>query len=92
VHTTFEAATRGEVSVKHRAELRLAYTHATRSAARVVDRMYDAAGGNAVYRASPLQRCLRDIHVVTQHAMVARSTQELIGSVLLGLDANTVML
>ncbi|MFE8598097.1 acyl-CoA dehydrogenase family protein [Archangium violaceum] len=92
VNTTFEAATRGEVTVKHRAELRLSYTHAMRSAARVVDRMYDAAGGTAVYRASPLQRCLRDIHVATQHAMVAPSTLELIGSVLLGVEANTVML
>ena len=92
VNTTFEAGSRGEVSVKHRAELRLAYTHATRSAARVVDRMYEAAGGTAVYRASPLQRCLRDIHVATQHAMVAPPTLELIGGVLLGLDVNTVML
>ncbi|HZI07412.1 MAG TPA: acyl-CoA dehydrogenase family protein [Archangium sp.] len=92
VNTTFEAGSRGEVSVKHRAELRLAYTHATRSAARVVDRMYEAAGGTAVYRASPLQRCLRDIHVATQHAMVAPPTLELIGGVLRGLDVNTVML
>ncbi|MFY0523254.1 acyl-CoA dehydrogenase family protein [Archangium gephyra] len=92
VNTTFEAGSRGEVTVKHRAELRLAYTHATRSAARVVDRMYEAAGGTAVYRASPLQRCLRDIHVATQHAMVAPPTLELIGGVLLGLDVNTVML
>jgi alkylation response protein AidB-like acyl-CoA dehydrogenase len=92
VHTTFEAATRQEVSLHHRAELRLAYTHATRSAARVVDRMYEAAGGTAVYRASPLQRCLRDIHVATQHAMVAPPTLELIGGVLLGVDANTITL
>src|SRR6218665_1840205 len=74
VNTTFEAAMRKEVALRNRAELRLAYTHATRSAARVVDRMYEAAGGTAVYRTSPLQRCLRDIHVATQHAMVASST------------------
>ncbi|QRN99186.1 acyl-CoA dehydrogenase family protein [Archangium violaceum] len=92
VHTTFEAATRREVSLRHRAELRLAYTHATRSSARVVDRMYEVAGGAAVFRASPLQRCLRDVHVATQHAMVAQPTLELIGSVLLGVDANTAML
>jgi alkylation response protein AidB-like acyl-CoA dehydrogenase len=92
VHTTFDAATRHEVTVRHRAELRLAYTHATRSAARVVDRMYEAAGGTAVYRSSPLQRCLRDIHVATQHAMVAPSTLELIGGVLLGVDANAPLL
>ncbi len=92
VHTTFEAATRREVTLHHRAELRLSYTHAVRSAARVVDRMYEAAGGTAVYRASPLQRCLRDIHVATQHAMVAPPTLEVIGSVLLGVEANTVTL
>ncbi|PTL85398.1 acyl-CoA dehydrogenase family protein [Vitiosangium sp. GDMCC 1.1324] len=92
VNTTYEAATRREVTLRHRAELRLAYTHATRSAARVVDRMYEVAGGAAVYRSSPLQRCLRDIHVATQHAMVAQPILELVGSVLLGQEANTVML
>ncbi|WP_257448349.1 acyl-CoA dehydrogenase family protein [Archangium lipolyticum] len=92
VHTTFEAATRREVSLRHKAELRLAYTHAARSSARVVDRMYEVAGGASVYRASPLQRCLRDVHVATQHAMVAQPTLETIGSVLLGVDANTTML
>lgn len=88
-HTTFEAATRGDVPMATRAELRLAMTHATRSAARVVDRMYDAAGGSAVFHTSPLQRCLRDIHVATQHAMVAPATMETIGSVLLGVDTDT---
>jgi alkylation response protein AidB-like acyl-CoA dehydrogenase len=92
VNTTYEAATRREVTLRHKAELRLSYTHAMRSCARVVDRMYEAAGGAAVYRSNPLQRCMRDIHVATQHAMVAPPTLELIGSVLLGLEANTVML
>jgi alkylation response protein AidB-like acyl-CoA dehydrogenase len=88
-HSIFEASTRGEVSVAHRAELRLAMTHATRSAARVVDRMYDAAGGSSVSRSSPLQRCFRDIHVATQHAMVAPATLETFGSVLLGVETDT---
>jgi alkylation response protein AidB-like acyl-CoA dehydrogenase len=64
-------------------------THATRSAARVVDRMYDAAGGSAVFHTSPLQRCFRDIHVATQHAMVAPATMETYGSVLLGVETDT---
>ncbi len=88
-HATFAAATREAVSLPVRAELRLAMTHATRSAARVVDRMYEAAGGSAVHRASPLQRCFRDIHVATQHAMVAPATLETIGSVLLGVETDT---
>jgi alkylation response protein AidB-like acyl-CoA dehydrogenase len=91
VHASFQAASRGEVSVRHKAELRLAYTHATRSAARAVDRMYESAGGNAVFRSSPLQRCFRDIHVVTQHALVAGPTLELTGSVLLGLPPSPML-
>lgn len=88
-HLTFDAASRGPVSATTRAELRLAMTHATRSAARVVDRMYDAAGGTSVSRSSPLQRCFRDIHVATQHAMVAPATLETFGCVLLGLETDT---
>jgi alkylation response protein AidB-like acyl-CoA dehydrogenase len=86
IHCAFEVGSRGEVTVRTRAELRLAYTHATRSSARAVDLMYEVAGGSSVFRSSPLQRCFRDIHVATQHALVAPVTLETIGSVLLGID------
>ncbi|WP_095981506.1 acyl-CoA dehydrogenase family protein [Melittangium boletus] len=92
VHATFESTTHQEATLRQRAELRLAYVHATRDAARVVDRMYELAGDSAVYNASPMQRCLRDIHAVTQHAMVGQPLRELIGAVLLGVDANTATL
>ncbi|MBZ4415080.1 acyl-CoA dehydrogenase family protein [Myxococcus sp. RHSTA-1-4] len=85
-------STRGPVSVRSRAELRLAMTHATRSAARAVDRMYEAAGGTAVFRSSPLQRCFRDVHTATQHAMVAPPTLELTGGLLLGQELPTFTL
>ncbi|XXF80297.1 acyl-CoA dehydrogenase family protein [Myxococcaceae bacterium GXIMD 01537] len=85
----YDEATRGEPTLTRRAELRLAMTHATRSAARVVDRMYEAAGGTAVYDVSPLQRCFRDVHVATQHAMVAAPTLETIGCVMLGVETDT---
>ena len=78
------AATRGEVTEKDRALLRLAATHATRSAAQAVDRMYQAGGGTAIYATSPLQRYFRDIHVATQHVMVAEPTYTAVGKVLLG--------
>lgn len=42
------------------------------TSARVVDSCYRAGGGTALYDSSPLQRRLRDIHTLTQHA----STQE----------------
>jgi alkylation response protein AidB-like acyl-CoA dehydrogenase len=54
--------------------------------------MYRAAGGSAVYTTSPLQRCLRDVHVVTQHMMVSEASLELVGRVLLGVDVDASML
>jgi hypothetical protein len=45
-----------------------------------------------VYAESPLQRTFRDVHVVTQHMMVAQPTWELVGRLLLGLETDTSML
>ena len=92
IHAIHAEATRGPVSVRSRAELRLAMTHATRAASRAVDRMYEAAGGTAVFRSSPLQRCFRDVHTVTQHAMVAPATLELTGGLLLEQELPTFTL
>jgi indole-3-acetate monooxygenase len=80
------------IDVVERARLRLAATHAVRSAARAVDRMYDAAGGGAVYESGPLARRFRDVHVATQHVMVSPATYEMTGRVLLGLETDTELL
>ena len=82
------AATQGEMTIQQRAQVRLAATHATVSSAAAVDLMYNAGGGTSVYATSPLQRCFRDIHVVTQHMMVAPATYELTGRILLGLETD----
>jgi len=82
----------GAIGLLERARLRLAATHATLAAVRATDLMYTAGGGTAVYATSPLQRQFRDVHVVTQHIMVAPATLELTGRLLLGLDADTSML
>ena len=37
-----------------------------------------------MYDASPLSRCFRDIHVATQHMMVAQPIFEVVGRVVLG--------
>jgi len=54
--------------------------------------MYLLGGGSSIYATSRLQRCFRDVHVATQHMMVAPPTYELSGRFLLGLDADTAQL
>jgi alkylation response protein AidB-like acyl-CoA dehydrogenase len=82
----------GVLDLRLRARLRLAATHAARAAASAVDLVWDAGGGTVVYETSALQRHFRDVHVATQHVMVAPPTLELAGRVLLGVDADTTML
>ena len=48
----------GEVSIEHRAALRLAATHATAASAAAVDTAYDLGGGTSIYETSPLQKRL----------------------------------
>ena len=80
------------VTLEQRARLRLAATGAVRGAAHTVDLMYEAGGATAIYADNPLQRRFRDVHVATQHILVAAPTYELAGRVLLGLPADTEML
>jgi len=86
VDAAWQIASRGEsLPLETRADLRLAAVNAAWSAARAVDLAYHAAGGTSVYDASPLSRCFRDIHVATQHIMVAQPIFEVVGRVTLGL-------
>ena len=78
----------GVIGMDHRAALRLAATHATRTSADVTRSMYDLGGGSSVFLSQPLQRRFRDAHVATQHLMVAPPTYELIGRVLMGLPVD----
>lgn len=87
-----EADDMGELSAHYRAKLRLAATHATRSAADAVDLMYEAAGGTAVYARSPLERRFRDVHTAKAPMMVSPASLELAGRIRLGLDTETSQL
>jgi indole-3-acetate monooxygenase len=80
------------VSVELRTALRLAATHAVRSAAAVTGEMYDLGGGSAIYEESPLQRRFRDAHAATAHFQVNAATWELTGRLLLGQPTRTEML
>jgi alkylation response protein AidB-like acyl-CoA dehydrogenase len=86
------AAEAGEIPLRERALLRAAAAFASRTGARVAASMYDLGGGSSIYRASALQRCLRDAHVVKQHAMVGEGVYELAGRVLLGLPGDASQL
>ena len=80
------------VSVELRTGLRLAATHATRTAADVARAMYDLGGGSAIYADSPLQRRFRDAHAATAHFQVNEATWELCGRLLLDQPTDTTML
>ena len=72
--------------------IRLAATHATQTAADVAASIFRVAGGAAVYRTSPIQRCFRDTAVAAQHAMVAPRTLETAGRLRMGLPTDTTTL
>jgi indole-3-acetate monooxygenase len=86
-----QAQSECRIDLDRKAELRLAATSNTWSAVEAVDLMYHLGGGSSVYQSSALQRCLRDVHVATQHIMVARPTYEVVGKVMLGIDPKTLI-
>ena len=83
-----DAATGRPLADEHRRRLRLAATNATWQSAAAVDLMYHAGGGSSIHEASPLQRVFRDVHVATQHGMVAERTLEPLGRMALGLPTD----
>ncbi|MFG1934359.1 acyl-CoA dehydrogenase family protein [Mycobacterium sp. NPDC048908] len=80
------------VPVEARTRLRLAATHGVRTAADVVRRMYDLAGGSAIYDGAPLQRRFRDAFTATAHFQVNLASRELPGRILLGQPTEAAML
>lgn len=87
-----EARTGNPLSIAARRDLRLSASHAARASVRVVDLMYNLGGGTSVYRTSPLQRHFRDVHVASQHMMIATPTMETVGRVFLGLETDVTQL
>ena len=87
-----EAIAGDKVSLAMRRDIRLATTHAVESSVKVVDAMYTLGAGSAVYYNSKLQQHFRDVHMTTQHIMVAPSTLELTGRLYLGVESNTATL
>ncbi len=86
------AQAEGVIPADMRRDLRLAASHATTASAEVVRDMYTLGGGSSVHRTAPIQRAFRDVHVATQHMMVAPATWELTGRMLFGLETDITTL
>ncbi len=76
----------GEPSDRQVALFTSAYTHVVGACVDVVQLIYKAAGGTAVYQKGPLDRCLRDVLTMNQHVIGTLRTYEMSGRLLLGLE------
>ncbi|MEM7079632.1 MAG: acyl-CoA dehydrogenase family protein [Pseudomonadota bacterium] len=86
IQEIWDAAQEHPETLEQRISLRTANVHALNTGVQVIDRMYTVMGGTSVYEQSCLQRHFRDVHVASQHMMVADSVMELAGRAMLGLD------
>jgi len=76
-------------SSKQRALVQLACSKAVAASARAVEIVHAAAGTSANLLSSPLERRMRDVHVVGQHIIVSPALIEPASRVLLGLESGT---
>src|SRR5262245_1284088 len=82
----WEATVAGEThSLRQKADLLLAMTHAANSAVQAVELVYSVAGTSGIHTRNPLERDFRDIQVLRHHVLVAESRYETVGQVYLGL-------
>ena len=82
----WEQMQRGEaIGASARARARRAYVAAVEAAQEAVVLCYRAAGGSALFVASPFERALRDVFAVSGHAMVRRARMEMAGEVAFGM-------
>lgn len=89
VDQMIEEAERGQVSLHHRALVRIAAAHAASSAVSAVDLAFEVGGASANELDSPLQRFSRDVRAAAQHIAVVPNNFEIAGRVLVGLDPGT---
>jgi len=92
IEEAYTIACRGDrLNNEIKGNLRLAAANATHKSVEAVDRLFEAGGGNSIYLDNPLQQCMRDIHVTTQHIMVAAPVFEVVGRVQLGLAPKSML-
>jgi alkylation response protein AidB-like acyl-CoA dehydrogenase len=73
--------------VPARANFRAACSFAADTSVRIVEAMAAAAGAVTIFEASPLERCVRDVHAAAKHIAMSPNNYILAGRIRLGLDA-----
>lgn len=83
----------GEMTTGGRARIRMDSAYAVRLCMEAVESIFLACGGSGLAEKHPVQRAWRDLHAITQHALLQLSTNaEIYGRTLLGLDPGTDLL
>ena len=77
---------REKPSPRQRAHYRLMMTHAHQTAKQAINTLYDLAATSAIFRASRLERDMRDILTSSQHRVVHPKMYRPAGRLILGLD------
>jgi alkylation response protein AidB-like acyl-CoA dehydrogenase len=83
-----EVAASNAIRMDQRMRIRLAATHAIQEAKAVVDALYDIAGTNAIFAASPFERRFRDMHMVAQQIQGRKTHFQVVGAWMLGHPAD----
>jgi len=74
----------GKCSQQMKAQIRLAAAHTTHLSHQVVQASYKIGGGSSIWENQKLEELLRDMNVVSQHGMVAKSNYRTAGAVFTG--------
>ena len=82
----------GELTMQQRATMRLAGTHAIRTAVKIVESIYADCGATAIFEGNLIHRLFQDIHVITQHLQSRRGFYEMIGKYQMGLPIDEARL
>jgi len=80
------------LNVSQVAMLWLASTHAATTAKQTTELMFNAGGSASPYESAGLERCMRDIHAVGQHLVLAPPNYQMAGQAFLDLDMRSTPL
>jgi hypothetical protein len=83
------AAVAGEpLTQERKVKMQLAASHALACAAKAVDLVHAAAGSSAIRNENPFPQWFRDVHTMTQHAVVSASRYESAGALMFGVESD----